>query len=302
MAAIRYLLRRQIHNERWNQCIDAAANGLIYGYTSYLDAMCSNWSALVLDDYEAVMPLPWRKKWGVCYLYQPFATAQLGLFGRAVSAELLHGFLKNIPAFFRYWDVPLNYGNRFALPHYPLYERTNFILNLNEAYETLQAAYRPYIRRNIKKAAAQHGTVHTGIAINLVTELAKAHAATNVHAADVRRFINLYAELAHQGKAVSYGVTAATGAVLASAVFFFSHRRAYYILAGNPRHARSTGASHLLIDRFIKDHAAQNLILDFEGSDVPSLQFFYSSFGAVPETYTAIKYNRLPFFAKWLKT
>ena len=34
------------------------------------------WDALVLDDYAAVMPLTWRRKYGTRYLYQPaFTTA-----------------------------------------------------------------------------------------------------------------------------------------------------------------------------------------------------------------------------------
>jgi hypothetical protein len=40
---------------------------------------------------------------------------------------------------------------------------------------------------------------------------------------------------------------------------------------------------------------------DFEGSDIPSLAFFYSSFGAVEEKYSAVKLNKLPALVKWLK-
>jgi hypothetical protein len=89
--------------------------------------------------------------------------------------------------------------------------------------------------------------------------------------------------------------------LIASAVFFFSHKRAYYILVGNHPDAKNAGASHALIDAIIKDHAGKNLILDFEGSDIPGLALFYKSFGAVEEKYAAIKLNKLPFYIKWLK-
>ncbi|HQW43835.1 MAG TPA: hypothetical protein PLX74_06630, partial [Chitinophagaceae bacterium] len=84
-------------------------------------------------------------------------------------------------------------------------------------------------------------------------------------------------------------------------IFFFSHQRAYYILVGNSPNGKTIGASHMLIDAFIKDYAGKNIALDFEGSDIPSLAFFYSSFGAVHETYPALKINRLPFYLKWMK-
>jgi hypothetical protein len=65
---------------------------------------------------------------------------------------------------------------------------------------------------------------------------------------------------------------------------------------GNHPGGKAIGASHALIDAFIKDHAGKKMLLDFEGSDIPNLAFFYSSFGAVEEEYAALKMNRLPFF------
>jgi hypothetical protein len=70
---------------------------------------------------------------------------------------------------------------------------------------------------------------------------------------------------------------------------------------GNNPNGRTLGASHSLIDAFIKDHAGQNLLLDFEGSDVRNLAFFYSSFGATEEKYAAIKLNKLSWYIKWMK-
>ena len=83
--AIKYLLYQQVDKQKWDACIGSANNGLIYGYSTYLDAMANNWDALVSGDYELVMPLPWRKKYGVYYLYQPFLTACLGVFGNNVK-------------------------------------------------------------------------------------------------------------------------------------------------------------------------------------------------------------------------
>jgi hypothetical protein len=72
-------------------------------------------------------------------------------------------------------------------------------------------------------------------------------------------------------------------------------------MVGNHPNGKTLGASHSLIDAFIKDHAGEDIVLDFEGSDIPSLAFFYSSFGAVEEKYSAIKLNKLPALIKWLK-
>ena len=301
MPAIRYVPRHAIDDVKWNACIDNASNGLIYAYTFYLDNMCPNWGGLVLDDYAAVMPLPWRKKWGIAYLYQPFAIAQSGLFGNNLSADLLYEVLKNIPATFRYWDMNLNFGNLFDVPPFVVQKRNNFILPLNKPYETVQQQYRQHIKRNIKKAVAKNCVVQKNIEVDHVIALAKKHEASWGTEQDFEHFKKLYLWLFEKGQAVTYAVVETSGAILASAVFFYSNNRAYYILPGNAFTGRSAGASHFLIDHFIKDHAGQNRILDFEGSDVPNLQFFYTSFGAVNEPYAAIRHNRLPWYLKWLK-
>src|SRR6266550_2768979 len=68
---IHYLQRQDIDLIKWNACITAAPNGLIYARSFYLDAMTAEqWDGLVMGDYEAVMPLPWRRKFGFYYLYQ----------------------------------------------------------------------------------------------------------------------------------------------------------------------------------------------------------------------------------------
>jgi hypothetical protein len=84
-------------------------------------------------------------------------------------------------------------------------------------------------------------------------------------------------------------------------VFFFYKKRAYYILVGNHPDGKTIGASHALINGFIQDYAGQDMVLDFEGSNINSLAFFYSSFGAIEEKYVGLKLNKLPWWMKYFK-
>src|SRR5262245_57811006 len=128
LSEIRFVNRAEIDTERWDNCITHSANGLIYPYSFYLDHMADNWDGLVLDDYKVVMPLPWKKKYNIHYLTQPFLTAQLGAFGNELDAKLLETFLEKVPGKFKYWDLYLNHGNFFHLDSFKLYQRTNFVL------------------------------------------------------------------------------------------------------------------------------------------------------------------------------
>ena len=55
---IQYLKNKEIDFKKYDACIAAAINSRIYAYSWYLNIVADNWDALVLNDYEAVMPLP----------------------------------------------------------------------------------------------------------------------------------------------------------------------------------------------------------------------------------------------------
>jgi hypothetical protein len=297
---IQYLKQQEINKELWDDCIDKAGNGLIYAYSFYLDHMAEHWDGLVLNNYEAVMPLPWKKKFGIHYLYQPFLAAQLGLFGNTITGTLLQQFLKTIPSKFKLWEFPLNQQNTFAITDFNLYERVNYALPLNQSYEVLYQGYRENTKRNIKKTVQYGCSIKTGIDINSIIGLAREHL-PNISESEFQNFGQLYQILKEKGVAKTYYVVSNKGELLSSCAFIFSHNRAYYILVGNHPNGRTLGASHALVDAFIKEYAGQNLLLDFEGSDVRNLAFFYSSFGAREEKYPAIRLNKLPWYVRWMK-
>jgi hypothetical protein len=302
---IQYLPHSKIDKTKWDKCINEAANGLIYGYSFYLDYMARHWDGLVLKNYEAVMPLTWNKKFGVYYLYQPSFTANLGIFSNNVSDEVIKEFILRIHKKFRLIEISLNADNfsnsdlisQFMVP------RTNYVLSLNKNYNDLYQDYRENHKRNIQKAFQQGCSVKKNITVEEVIELNRNQLKDKVSLTndDYNRFKKLYTFLANQNKATAYGIVNSQNQLLSSSVFFFSHQRAYYIIAGNHPESRDIGASHALIDFFIKDHANQNLFLDFEGSDIESLALFYSGFGATKEIYPAIRWNRLQWYLKWLK-
>lgn len=280
-----------------------ASNGLIYAYSFYLDAMSESWDALILNDYEMVMPLTWKKKYTIYYLYQPFYTASLGVFGNDISAQMVKLFLENIPAKFKYWDFYLNRDNLFSIPEFPMYERSNYILPLSENYEILKTKYAGSHVRNIKRAMQYGNVVKKNIPIADVIHLAKAQAKdfSAIEDKSFGRFADLFEFLKEKNLATTYGVYSPQDKLVASCAYFFSNNRAYYILVGNHPDGKTSGASHLMIDTFIKEHAGKNLTLDFEGSNIPSLAFFYKSFGSALEKYPGIKMNKLSPVAKLFK-
>ena len=299
---ILYLTQKEIDKKKWDACIDNAPNGLIYAYSFYLDCMAKHWDALVLGDYEAVMPLTWNKKFGFYYLYQPAFTASLGVFGKNLTEELVGNFCNAIPEKFRLIEIALNAGNYFPGIK-DTYARVNYTLDLNKDYQLLYNAYRDNQKRNIAKAFQLGCRVSKEIPVDEVTRLNEEQLrhVSGTKPEDYSRFKKLFELLQSRRQAEVYGLIDSLNRVVSSAVFFYSNNRAYYILVGNHPDGRTLGASHALIDAFIKDHAGKNWILDFEGSDIRNLAFFYSGFGAKEIAYPALRRNNLPWYVRLLK-
>lgn len=300
---IKYLLHHEIDKTKWDACIAGAANELIYGLSFYLDHMAKHWDALVLNDYETVMPLTWNRKFGISYLYQPPFTACLGIFGKHVTEVMIKNFLQAIPKKFKLIEISLNSGNKFTTPTGISIPGNNYYLHLNKKYTELYHHYRENHQRNIQKSLQAGCLVKKNIPVEEVIALNKQQMKNIVSLKDddYERFKKLYYFLSRSERAATYGIVDLQNNLLSSCVFFLSHERAYYILAGNHPDSRTKGASHALIDAFIKDRAEKELILDFEGSDIESLALFYSGFGATKEIYPAIRWNRLPWWMRWVK-
>ncbi len=304
MHQINYIPHAELDKQKWDACIEQSGNGLIYAYSWYLDAMCNDWDALVMNDYEAVMPLTHNKKYGIHYLYQPYFCASLGVFSKqSLSAVLIEAFLHKIPKRYKYIDIYLNHQNLFPIQGFPMTERVNYTLSLNRQYNEIANDYRTNLKRNIKKAE-QSGLLATeDIELDEILTLAgeTMQRVSSISSDELHRFRNIYAAAKKNKQAELIGIYSPSNELLASAVFLFSHNRWYYILVGNHPNGKTLGASHYLIDRFINKHAGTNTILDFEGSDIRNLAFFYSSYGAVEERYPVLRMNQLPKLLKWLK-
>lgn len=301
--SIRYIDRRDIDIVKWDRCVSEATNGLIYAYSYYLDKMSPQWHGLVMDDYESVMPLTWNKKYGLHYLYQPPFTASLGIFGKQFSDKIINAFISAIPYKFRLVEIDMNYGNTLLSPSNIFTIRNNYTLDLNKPYSEIAGHYRENIKRNIRKAEQLNCRYATNISIDDVIALSimQMQKVSNLSSDDYGKFKDLFEHLQQKQMAITCGVYTVANELVASCVFFFSHNRAYYILVGNHPNGKTIGASHYLIDRFIFEHAEKPILLDFEGSDIRNLAFFYSSYGAVIESYPALRINRLPWWAKLFK-
>jgi hypothetical protein len=300
---IRYIPHHEIDFDKWDQCIDAAINGSFYAYSWYLDMCSSAWDALVQDDYRAVMPLPFRKKFGIKYVYQPFFIQQLGVFScESLTADITERFLASIPAEIRYVDYNLNTYNRLPDDHRAIKSRgVTYELDLIVPYEQLKTKYAENTKRNIRKAIKKDLFV-TGHA--RPEEIINAFRENNSHYRvpfsenDYRVLKHLIYAGMHKGMVTLKAVYNNKNDFCGGIVFYRSHQKVVWLFSGATPEARTSGAMSLLVDTFIKENAGKELVLDFEGSTNPGLARFYRGFGSEECVFLQIEMNTMPFFAK----
>ncbi|HEY4207505.1 MAG TPA: GNAT family N-acetyltransferase [Puia sp.] len=292
---IHYLRRQDIDTAKWD-----AAIHLIYGKSYYLDHMTDGqWDALIAGDYKIVMPLTWRRKWGITYLYQPAFTQQLGLFSTdPIPWHKTNAFLKECGRHFKFSEIFLNYRN----PTPGLKSCTKLVLGLNASYEHLAASYKRDLLNNLKNAGSLH-YVHgpdLAHALSLFREL-YSHRLPHLSSGDFDRFGQLCSALEKKGQLVHRAVTDNNGQLLATALLPRDGDRIYLLQSTVSTAGRLLGANHFLLDRLIFTLARQRLTLDFEGSEQPGIAHFYRNFGAKDQPYFFYRNNHLPWPLRYLK-
>ena len=118
-----------------------------------MDCVTADWKALVIGDYEIVMPLPIAKKFGINYIYQPLFCQQLGVFSKEkISSKIIEDLLQFVSKKYFYVQLNLNYTNVFDLPLKNVFQKKNLILLTKNSHEKTQQGYSENVKRNLKRA------------------------------------------------------------------------------------------------------------------------------------------------------
>ena len=298
---IHYLEHKAIDKKKWDATIAECDN--IYAYSWYLNLVHPGWEALVEDDYQSVMPLTGGKKFGICYLYQPYFVQQLGVFSKApLTMEKTKEFLNAIPSKYRFAEIRLNEGNAIEDGLQGVEYHRNVLLDLNLEYEGIKANYHQNTKRNLAKAEANHlQIVNTVIPYHVVALFRDNRGALLDKWGDAE--YNVMTQLAQvaqkRNHAFILGVTEkGVGQLIAAAIFMNTKDRITFLFSGLTEEGKQRQAMTYLLDQVIQKYANQPVTFDFEGSDDENLARFYLGFGGREVKYPSYTFNRLSPFGK----
>ena len=295
MRMIRFLNRSEIDDEKWDDLIARSPAETIYAYTWYLDQVAVNWSALVVDHYRFVMPVVWKRKVGMKYVYQPFYTQQLGVFGKEdVEPELVRELLLLLYRKYRFVGMNLNTRNLVGEEEpFEVVDKSNYVLHLGSGYNKLFASFKTNTKRNIKKSVDLSDLLDKHISVEELVRLKRENDVITRSEDEYDWLTKLLSAIMERGQGKIYA-TRSQGRLTAAACFAFSATRAIYLLSASSQEGKDRRGMFRIVDAFIRDHASGERILDFEGSNIPSVARFFIGFGARAEIYQGVSCNRLP--------
>jgi hypothetical protein len=291
---IKLLDHTEINREAWDHCIRHAIFETLYPYSWYLDLVSPGWGALVLDDYQAVMPLTRTKKFTFSLLLQPILAQQLGVFSvHPLETGLLQEFLTGIPAKFRYIDICLNRENREEIQQpWRTFERHNHELDLSGPEDT----YSNNTRRNIQKGLAKAFECR-GITVREYLYL-KFHGVRDARPAVRWSYLeHLFMGLTDLGRADLFGLFLDDD-MQAAAILGYAESRIIFLNGCNTEAGKENRAMFVLMDNLISQSRGKRSVFDFEGSSIPGVARFYEGFGASRTVYRRIVRPPLPFVRK----
>ncbi|MDO9260847.1 MAG: hypothetical protein Q7U08_02770 [Flavobacteriaceae bacterium] len=285
---IYYVKREDLSVEKYDACIEKSINSRIYAFSWYLDIVADHWDALVLNDYEAVMPLPWRSKYFIKYVYPPAWTQQLGVFSsKEISEDLIGDFINAIPKKFKKITIQLNAGNKIIGKN--ISEKVNYILPLDKPYEELFKGFRKDRKERIKKNEICL-IAEDNLAIQLLLAMFKnLYSNKFLIRKDDSNKLELLADQLNKKKLVSIKVIYNhEKQLIAGAVFLTFNNRIYYLFSAQNEEGKASNSLSIILNKVIKENSNTTKILDFEGSIIPNIADFFKSFGAEKEVYSLI--------------
>lgn len=299
---IEYVSHNRIDRKLWDAALQQCPNRLIYAQSIYLDTLCAGWDALIAGYYEYIMPLPRKRKWGFRYLPDVPFLQQLGIFSaQPVSSELTAAFLQKAGKHFSYGNIYWNAANEITAPGTEALN--NYVLKLDKPYDQIAAGYLADLHYDLRQAE-KHGLAYsnnTPLPEVITTYRAAYEERLPQITSDIYARFQKLCEIYSQTSQLVIRTASHNNEPLAHVLLLLDEGRLYNLLSVNTPAGRKLNANHFLYDRLIHEFSGKNYMLDFEGSDIPGIAFFYKHFGAVNIPYYRTHINHLPWPLKRFK-
>lgn len=296
-VVIKILASTEVDVNKWNALVKKY-QAPIYAQYNYIHTLCKKWKVLVVNDYELILPIPYKTKLAIPYAYSVPFIQQLGFIGDIRLINDFAAITKAVKKCVKLGEIYANHLNRFLLKQeINVTEKLNLILPLDKSYNALQANFSKDALRNIAKANKQNFYYSEEVDIATCLRLYQENYGSkleDISGKDYQNFEKLCLHLSKTNHCFCRAVYIEEE-IVACAIILKDENKLYNIANTTTAKGKKLSANYFLFSNLLHEFALTNLILDFEGSSIAGIRKFYESFGGIPEPYFMWQLNFLKF-------
>lgn len=285
---IRRLKYNEIDFEKYTQCLENSEQRKYSATRDFLDITAKDqWEILVYKDYEAVMPIPFVRKYGVKIVLNPKLCQQLGVFSKKDDVELNMLFLNYLENNYLIRVYPFNDSNKLNAD---FRTKKNFII-FPESYDKVYAKYSPKRKRKLRldQSVLDNSEIKE-VSYDDVKSFIESNIIGLGKESDLYGFMEIF-KASYYKNYLKF-------------LAFFYHKKIINVIAtysdcntvallgtfSDKEYVKLSGAS-VLIDIIIK-RTIENNAFDFEGGDIPNIEEFFRGFRPELNPYAVIEYSK----------
>lgn len=287
------MMRRLKYNEidfdKYTQCLENSEQRNWYAKKEVLDQLSGNWEIIMYGDYEAVLPVPLRKKFGITFVIMPLFCQQLGIFSQKDNVKINDQFLKFLKRKYKVFSYSFNHQNSLSEI---LVKKKNYIIPISD-YPTLRR--KKYFKgRKSTAKCAQHlhyrqielNSEHINFIENNFKGITKQ--------TDINRFRN-YMNFLRQNNALQLCAAYLEEKLINVAVLVSENNQISLLGLINDETYRNENGPSFLIDKILSLYIHEKQF-NFMGSNIRGIEVFFKSFGGELQEYSYYENKMLKKF------
>ncbi len=287
----------KIDIQKYQSCLTRSEQYHFFAEKCYLDALIAErWEVLVLDDYQAVMPVPVERKWGISFVVMPMQTQQLGVFSEKDSAEVNVQFKDFLEQHYNVLYYAFNAKNMFETKSN---WRRNYVL-VRDSYAEIRKNYSVHRRRNVRITEALQDHIRFSERKNLAAaeDFFSQHIAGGEDKNTARFFSNMQ-KLKSESLLRVYDLFY-DQSLISQAYVVSSPKMNFLVNFINDKAFLKINSSSILIDQLLQI-SIEDQDFNFHGSTIPAIADFYKRFGAEEEGYHYVENSKFTLFLNIIK-
>ena len=280
---------QEINWEKYQKCLEESEQYLFFAEKKYLDLLIGeNWEIIIDGDYNAVMPVPKVKKYGLDFVLMPSQTQQLGIFSKNDNPKLNDLFYQFLKQKYRVFYYAFNAKNTFS---FSTEKRKNFVLGKNN-YDFIRQQYSVHRRRNVRILDTVKDKIRFVEAENI--DVYRGFFEKNLIGFDDKKdiqkaFSNML--LLFEKKLLKVYNLFFDDNLASQAYLLEAPKEQFLINFINDKSFLKYNSTSIILDQIFKINIDKKAF-NFHGSNLQEIAEFYRRFGAKEEQYAFIKQNK----------